>query len=214
MRRHVESEMHVAQPLRHDREPPIGLAVGLGGEALGDLPLEHQGQAFVAARFVEPAQQQRGRDVVRQIGDDLARRGHQVRDVDSQRIAFDDRQPAGESGFEFAQRGDAALVAFDRGDVLGTFQQQRSGETAGAGADLDDVGVIERRSLAGDAARQIEIEQEILAKRLTRPELEAANDVAKRRKLRRQYFGWGLAGRRQVRRHGVRQARPRVGSRQ
>ena len=63
-----------AQPLHQHRQPAVGRAARRRDEPLGDLALEHQGQAFVLADPVEPAQQQRGRDVVGQVGDDLARR--------------------------------------------------------------------------------------------------------------------------------------------
>ena len=89
--------------------------------------------------------QQRRRDVVGQVGDDLARRGDEGGDVRFERVAFDDRQPAGKRRFELAQRGDAARVALDRGDMLGAFEQQRPRQPAGAGADLDDARVVERR---------------------------------------------------------------------
>ena len=44
--------------------------------------------------------------------------------------------------------------------------QQRTGQPAGARADLDDGHAVERPGGAGDARRQVEIEQEILAERL------------------------------------------------
>ena len=59
-------------------------------------------------------------------------------------------------------------VALDRDDVARAFEQQRAGEAAGAGPDLDHVGMVERRRGARDAARQVEVEQEILAERLLR----------------------------------------------
>ena len=43
------------------------------GEAGRDFFLEHQGQALIALRRAEPTEQERGADIIWQIGDDLDR---------------------------------------------------------------------------------------------------------------------------------------------
>ena len=48
----------------------------------------------------------------------------------------------------------------------GAFREQRAGEAAGSGADLDDGDACERPRGAGDFAGEVEVEQEILAQRL------------------------------------------------
>jgi hypothetical protein len=43
------------------------------------------------------------------------------------------------------------------------FGQERAGEAAGAGADFDYRRPVERAGGAGDAAREVEVEEEVLA---------------------------------------------------
>ena len=59
--------------------------------------------------------------------------------------------------------------------------QQRAGEPAGTGADLDHGDTVERSARAGDARREIEVEQKVLAQRFFRLQLVLADHVAKRR---------------------------------
>ena len=63
-------------PAGEHGEPAIGLRARLRHDALGDLALEHQHQPVVPGRprlGGEPADEQRGRDVVGQVGDDARR---------------------------------------------------------------------------------------------------------------------------------------------
>ena len=71
--RDVEQDFRLRAPARQHREPAVGLRAGLRHDALGDLALEHQHEPVVPGRprlDGEPADQQRGRDVVGQVGDD------------------------------------------------------------------------------------------------------------------------------------------------
>ena len=79
------------------------------------------------------------------------------------------------------KRRQAALVLLDGDDARRAFEQKRTGEPAGAGADLDDGHALERTGGAGDAARQIEIEQEVLAEALLGGEAGRADHLAERR---------------------------------
>jgi hypothetical protein len=65
--------------------------------------------------------------------------------------------------------------------VTRAFEQQRTGEPAGSWADLDNCRLIERRGGARDPARQIEIEQEMLAEALARLEPMGGDDLPERR---------------------------------
>src|SRR5205814_2650232 len=73
------------------------------------------------------------------------------------------------------------LVALDRHHALRTLEEQRAREAAGSRTDLDHGPARERARDSGDAPRQVEVEDEILAQALARAELEAAQDLAQRR---------------------------------
>ena len=60
--------------LNQNREPSVGFAARRRGQAFGHLALEHQRQAVVFGNPIEPADEQRGSDIVREVGDDLAGR--------------------------------------------------------------------------------------------------------------------------------------------
>jgi len=62
--------------------------------------------------------------------------------------------------------------------VAGAELQQRAGEAAGAGPDLDGGADGKVTGGAGDAARQIQVEQEMLAKRPPGAEPMAGDDLA------------------------------------
>ncbi len=78
------------------------------------------------------------------------------------------------SGGKFAERRETSCVALDRDNATCTRREQCPRQTAGTGADLDDCGMIEPSSGAGDSAREIEVEEEIL------PEAPARNDAVSR----------------------------------
>src|SRR6266567_6727392 len=82
---------------------------------------------------------------------------------------------------DFLERGDAARIAFDRDHVLGAERQQGSGQSARPRPDLDHGDVFERGGGAGDAGREIEIEQKVLPERLARAEAVAADEIPQRR---------------------------------
>ena len=96
--RDVEQDLRLRAPARQHREAAIGLRAGLGDDALGDLALEHQHEPVVPGRprlDGEPRDEQRGRDVVGQVGDDADRAAAEIGPrVEFQRVAGHDRQPA------------------------------------------------------------------------------------------------------------------------
>ena len=86
----------------------------------------------------QPADQQRGRDVVGQVGDDARRRAVELRSrIEVERVAGDDLEPAGIVRGDLRERGDGALVALDRDHPPRAVGEQRAGEPAGPGTDLD-----------------------------------------------------------------------------
>ena len=90
------------------------------------------------------------------------------------------------------KRGEAALVLLDGDDAGRAFEKQRPGEAAGPRANFDDGRSFERSGGAGDAAGEIEIEQEILAEALARAKPRGADDVAERRQPVRRAQGAGV----------------------
>jgi hypothetical protein len=105
----------------------------------------------------------------------------QRRRIDFQRVAFDDLELAGEEGAEFLQRRDAAPVALHCGHAGAAFEQ-RPGQAAGTGADLEHLGAVQLARHLGDAGQQLVVEQEILPQRLAGAETVFADDFPERRK--------------------------------
>src|SRR5690348_11713481 len=71
----------------------------------------------------------------------------------------------------------------DGDDASGVKREQRAGQPAGARADLDDGGIVERCGRARDAGGEIEVEQEVLTERFAGRQSVLANDLAKRREV-------------------------------
>ena len=63
------------------------------------------------------------------------------------------------------------------------FGKKRAGQAAGAGPDLDHGDAGKRSRGAGDARRQVEVEQEVLAEALAGAKLVAGDDLAQRRQV-------------------------------
>src|SRR6185437_11185980 len=74
-------------------------------------------------------------------------------------------------------------VPLDRDDVPCAEREQRAGQSARTGADLDHGCVFERARGAGDPRRQIEVEQKILAERFSGGQRMLTNDLAQRRQV-------------------------------
>ena len=75
--RDVEQDFGFRAPVREHAEPPVSLLVLARDDAHRHLALKHQHHHVVPGRprlDREPADQQRGRDVVGQVGDDLGLR--------------------------------------------------------------------------------------------------------------------------------------------
>ena len=101
--------------------------------------------------------------------------------VEPERVAFEDGQPARPGGGDLGQGGQAARVALDGDHVAGALGEERAGEAAGAGADLEHVAGGEVAGAAGDLRGQVEVEEEVLAERLARREAVRGDHLAERR---------------------------------
>ena len=165
--RNGEENAGVRAPLGEHGQPPVILGSRLGHDAVGHLALEHQHEPIEPRRpwlGLEPADEQRRGDAVGQIGDDAGGRGEaQGAAIDLARIGGDDRRAVPDRARRCrAERGGNARPS-RCDDPRRAFDKQRTCEAARAGADFDDGRSFERTCGAGDAAGQIEIEQEILA---------------------------------------------------
>jgi hypothetical protein len=72
-------------------------------------------------------------------------------------------------------------VAFDGDHLLGALQQERAGEAARSGADLDHGDTGKRSRGAGDLSGEVEVEEEVLAQRLAGVKPVRRDHVAERR---------------------------------
>ena len=105
------------------------------------------------------------------------------REVDIERIAGHDREPARITRGDLRERSHGAAVALDRDHPPRACSEKRTGEPARPGTDLDGVHALERARRARDASGEVEIEKKILAKRLLGSETVSADHLAERRKI-------------------------------
>ena len=92
-------------------------------------------------------------------------------------------EPAGVALRDFAECCDGAVVALDRDHLARAFGEQRAGEAAGSGPDLDHGDAVERARGAGDPAGEVEVEQEVLAERALGGERMAGDHLTQRRQV-------------------------------
>ena len=156
---------------------------GARDDALGHLALEHQCERVEPRRPVvgrQPPDQERGADIVGQVGDDPRRTVDFRTRIDPHRVALDDFQPAAALRDERIKRLDAAMILLDGDDLLRPVREQRARQAARSGSDLDHGDAVERPRRPRDAVDEIEIEQEILAERFLGAQVVFADDVAER----------------------------------
>jgi hypothetical protein len=137
-----------------------------GGQAIGNVTLDHCDDPLRRLGRFEPARNQRCRDVVRQIaGRDprasLGERGV----VHREGVGQDDIGSA--EILALAQDFSERRIDLDRRDRRAALQQ-RARQGAGAGADLDDVCSFFRRAESRDASRRGAVGQEVLAEAFLR----------------------------------------------
>src|ERR1700728_1668144 len=185
---YIEEYPRLAAPLHQDGEASVALRSGLGDDALGDLALEHEGGGVIPGRprlHDYPSDQQGRRDVVGQIGDDASRALREARAwIERERIGRYDVQTAGVVFGDLPQSGKRAVVALDRDHAGGAKLEERAGQSARAGTDLDYAHAREWGGRARYARREIEIKKEVLPERFPGDDAVSAYDLAKRRQVR------------------------------
>ena len=145
---------------------PVILGTGGRHEAIDHLLLEHQHHVGDVARRVQPLHQQGGRHVVGQVGHDPAGRRAEIPRLDPEGIGLHEFEASVGHGLQFEERAECPRVHFDGDDPVCPFEQQRAREATRPRADFDHGPVVQRRCRARDAARQVEVEQEMLAEAL------------------------------------------------
>src|SRR5262249_48837882 len=183
----AEAAARLQPPANEDRQASVALAAGGGDNAFGDLALEHQHEPVVPGRprlEREPADQQRGGNVVGQVRNDARAGAAEERTrIEVQGIADDNPEASRIPHSDLVERRDRALVALDRDHLARACSEKRTSEPAPPGTDPDDVHALERTCRARDASGEVEIEEKILAKRLLGSETVSADDLAERRKI-------------------------------
>ena len=173
--RHVEEDPRprVRQPHEHAEAAVVARSRRVGDDALGDLALEHQRQRSPPGRprlGGEPAGQQRGADVVGQVGDDPGRRAAGERRAGRSPARRRRRPRAGRDNARRSRRAPAgsARRARSRRPRAAPAASSARVRPPGPGPTSMTVASVERPGGARDAAGQIEVEQEVLAERLLR----------------------------------------------
>ncbi len=185
----VEQDSRLRPPPREHREAAVVGALGRGcDDAARDLALEHERQPVIERRprlRLEPAGEQRGCDVIGQVGRDPQGRAAgllgQRRRRDVKRVALDDLESARPVRAYFGQRAERARITLDRDHLPRPLREKRARQPAGAGSDLDHGDAFERPGRPGDSAGQVEIEQEVLTERLAGLKPVRGRHLAQRR---------------------------------
>src|SRR5205823_7671469 len=84
---------------------------------------------------------------------------------------------------DFSECRQRPLIALDCNDPPGAVRQESACETAGPGADFHDRNACKRPSGAGNACREVEIEQKILAERFLGAQIVSPDHLAQRRQI-------------------------------
>src|SRR5262249_36853678 len=157
----VEADACLATPANQDGKASVALAAGGGDDAFGDLALEHQHEPVVPGRprlEREPADQQRSGNVVGQVRNDARGGAAEERRTEVGGIPANDPGASRIPRSDLVERGDRAVVAFDRDHPARAGGEKRTGEAARPGTDLDGVHALERTRRARDASGELEIE--------------------------------------------------------
>ena len=175
-----------AAPLREHREPAVVLAARRGDEAVGDLLLEHQGQATRTRRRAPASREQRRRDVVGQVGDDPPRRRRRalrasISSASPSTIVEPARDRPRRSRRAPARQRASRSIAITRGRRASSSARVRP---PGPGPISIVVPCASVAGGARDPAREVEVEQEMLAERALGAEAVARDDLAQRRQRR------------------------------
>src|SRR6266508_1086035 len=141
----------------------VRLRAGNREEAVGDLALHHHAPALQSREAVQRLDDERRRDVVRKVRDELARRGIQRSEIEAERVAEVDADVVR----DVAQMGRQRFVQLDRMDERHASSEVAS-QDAEPGTDLEhDVVLLQLREPADDA-EQVLVDEEMLAEVLLR----------------------------------------------
>ncbi len=154
---HVEQNLHFGEPLREHGKAPVRFAARQGGQALGHLALKHQGQALVLPGPLEPAEEERSGDVIGQVRDDLAGFLGERRGVDFEGIPGNKIKAPRISRGKLAERCETTPIPLNRNNAACPRCKQCPRQTAGAGPDLDDRGLVEPPRRPRNPTRQVEV---------------------------------------------------------
>jgi len=159
----VEQRVDLATHLQHHRQAAVGLGAGTGGHAGDHLPLQHEVHVLDGVCLLDQVEQQRGRDVVRQITDHAqsAIIRAQAAEVEFQCVRVVQPQLA-QAGTAALQRFDQITVELDRVEFTDA-PQQTSGQRALARADLDQSLPLARIDAVQDALDHGLVVQKVLA---------------------------------------------------
>ena len=162
-----------ADPTDQARGPPVGdlhrgdavrVVAGTGGKPLPCLALHHDEHPIDGGDPVEQIADQRGGDVVRQVGhqDPPWSSGRERFPVELASVTGDHRR--GGLGEDLSQGGEQVTIELDRGHRRAGLDE-RQGQGAEPGADLDHVVTRSDRGEARDAADGVGVGDEVLAER-------------------------------------------------
>ena len=149
-----------------DADGAVALVAGRRGEPLADLPLHHHERPRDRRHAGEHVEHQRGRDVVREVRAQHPRAlaGQRPRPVEAHHVGLEHRD-AIERRDDLAERRDEAAIELNR-EHLRAGRGERQRERPEPGADLNHAIASGDAGVGGDRARQVRIDQEVLAERL------------------------------------------------
>ena len=156
----------LGRKLDEDRDRTVRLRPGLGEEAVGNLPLHHHAPEPDVRQPVEALDDQGGRNVVGQVGDELCR---VRRELDAERVPEDDVDIVGEA----AERRLEGAIDLDRMDAADAFGEVAS-EDALPRPDLEHDVVRPELGEAADHLEDVRVAQEVLAVLLPGPGAHAS----------------------------------------
>src|SRR3954454_10343444 len=162
--------------LHEDRDGAIGLRRRDGKESVGDLALHHHAPARDARKAGEALDDDRRRDVVREVGDELRRAGRDRREVERKRVAEDDAdvRDRAEALAQLRLERSVELDSHDTRDAVG----EERGEGSEPRADLENHVVAVELGEAADPAEYVLVDEEVLAEVLLRRDPHGSPNTA------------------------------------
>ena len=154
---------------------------GGGDEPLPDLLLDHDQHALDRRDVVEDRDDERGGDVVREVGheDPGLAVAEFVGEVELGDVGVDHAHVV-EAGDLLAQYRDQAVVDLD-GEHLGAGLREGEGEGTQTGPDLDDLVVATDVGHPGDPPDGVRVDHEVLPERTSRREAVLLQEFRSRR---------------------------------